>query len=48
MCPLFSYKTMDSEYVDTLTGENLSIEVANMDLINWSVLSCSRRVGDGV
>ncbi len=31
---------MDIEYVDILTGENLSIfKVANMDLLYWSVRS---------
>ena len=40
---------MDIGYVDILTGGNLSsIYVANMDLINWSVRSSSRRGGDGV
>ena len=39
---------MDIEYVDVLTGENLSsIQVANMDLIYWSVRSSSRRGGYG-
>ena len=35
--------------MDILTRVNLSsIYVANMDLINWSVRSSSRRGGDGV
>ena len=39
---------MDIEYVDILTVENLSlIQVANMDLIYWSVRLCSRRGGEG-
>ena len=37
-------KTMDIEYVDIMTGENLlSIQVATMVLIYWSVRSSSRR-----
>ena len=35
--------------MDILTAENLSsIEVANRDLIYWSVRSSSRRGGDGI
>ena len=35
--------------MDILIGENLlSIELANMDLNNWSVRSSIRRLGDGV
>ena len=34
--------------MDILTRENLSlIELANMDIIHWSVRSTSRRGGDG-
>ena len=41
--------TMDIEYVDILTEENLSsFQTVNMDLIYWSVLSSSRRGGNGV
>ena len=43
-CPLLN--TMDIQYVDILTGENLSsIQVANMDLIYWLVRSPSWRRG---
>ena len=41
--------TMDIEYVDILTEENLSsFQTVNMDLIYWSVISSSRRGGNGV
>ena len=41
--------TMDIEYVDILTEENLSsFQTVNMDLIYWSVRSSSRRGGNGV
>ena len=36
-------------YVDIMTREKLSlIQVANMDITQWSVCSSSRREGDGV
>ena len=37
--------TMDIQYVDILSGENLG---ANMILIYWLVRSCNRKVTDGV
>ena len=44
-----SILTMDIEYVDILTGKNLSsIYVANMELIYWSIRLSSRREGNGV
>ena len=44
-----SSTSMDILYVDTMTGVNLSlIQVANMDLLYWSVRSFSRKGGDGV
>ena len=40
---------MDIEYMDIMTGENLSANwVATMLLIYWSVLSSSSMGGDGV
>ena len=42
-------KEMDIGYMDILTGEHLSsIYLANLDLINSSVRSYSRKEGEGV
>ena len=39
---------MDIEYVDVLIDNILSILVASIDLIYWSVHSSSKREGNGV